>query len=145
MKAVRVFQWSVTMLVCGLVVAGCTTSPTAPSNTAPYSQTDLRVGGGAEAVSGATITVHYTGWFYDNSKPDKKGVAFDSSMGSTPLEFVLGSGQVIRGWDQGIAGMRVGGLRRLVIPPSLGYGGVRFEAIPPYTTLLFDVELLDVK
>lgn len=145
MNAARVFQWCLPMLAGGLVLAGCTTSPTAPSNTAPYSQTDLRVGGGAEASAGATITVHYTGWFYDNSKPDKKGVAFDSSIGSTPLEFVLGSGQVIRGWDQGIVGMRVGGLRRLVIPPSLGYGGIRYEAIPPYTTLLFDVELLDVK
>jgi FKBP-type peptidyl-prolyl cis-trans isomerase FkpA len=128
-----------------VLIAGCTTSPTAPSNYAPYSQTDLRIGSGATAVVGSVITVNYTGWFYDSSKPDHKGVVFDSSIGSTPITLTLGAGQVIKGWDDGLVGMRVGGLRRLVIPPSLGYGATRYEAIPPYTTLLFEIELLDVQ
>ena len=126
------------------VAAACGESPNAPS-TAPYKQTDVRVGTGPEATSGAVVTVIYTGWLYDASRLDGKGVQFDTSIGGDPFAFTLGQGQVIAGWDQGIAGMKVGGLRRLVIPPSLGYGPVRYGPIPPDATLVFDIELTDVQ
>ena len=108
---------------------------------------DTTTGTGAEARAGRVVRVHYTGWLYDASKPDKKGSKFDSSKDrNDPFEFPLGGGQVIAGCDQGFAGMKVGGTRVLTIPPAMGYGtrgagGV----IPPNATLLFEVELLDVK
>ena len=100
-------------------------------------------GSGAEAATGNHVAVHYTGWLYNNGEA---GAKFDSSKDrGQPFRFPLGGGQVIRGWDEGVAGMRVGGARRLVIPPELGYGtrgagGV----IPPNATLLFEIELLSV-
>ena len=109
--------------------------------------TDVKEGSGTEAVAGKTVVVHYTGWLYDESAADHKGKKFDSSRDrGTPFDFPLGGGRVIKGWDQGVAGMKVGGQRTLVIPPEMGYGergagGV----IPPNATLVFDVELLDVK
>jgi FKBP-type peptidyl-prolyl cis-trans isomerase FkpA len=127
------------------VVAGCNNSPTAPSDYAPFSTTDLQPGTGADAVSGSVVTVNYTGWLYSAAAADHKGVEFDSSVGTTTFTFTLGAGSVIAGWDQGIQGMKVGGLRRLVIPPSLAYGGTRTGAIPPYATLLFEVELVSVE
>jgi FKBP-type peptidyl-prolyl cis-trans isomerase FkpA len=127
-----------------VAVASCSESPASPSTTAPYSQVDLKVGTGAEAASGTTITVNYTGWIYDATKPDTKGLQFDTSVGTTPFTFVLGTNSVIQGWDQGLVGMKVGGIRRLVIPPSLAYGSVRNFSIPPYSTLVFDVELLEI-
>ena len=134
------------VVLAALTAVGCTAAPTTPSPNVPYSQTDIRVGTGAEAVNGGTLTVSYTGWLYDPSRPENKGLQFDSSVGSaTPFTFILGSGQVIDGWDQGVPGMKVGGVRRLVIPPSLGYGGFRNGSIPANATLLFEVELLDVQ
>jgi FKBP-type peptidyl-prolyl cis-trans isomerase FkpA len=126
------------------IAAGCGEAPTAPANAAPYSQTDLRAGSGAEAATGNVVTVHYTGWLFDAGKPEQKGPRFDSSAGRDPFSFILGTGAVIAGWDQGVPGMRVGGLRRLVIPPSLAYGAVRNGPIPPHATLVFEVELLGV-
>ncbi len=108
---------------------------------------DQKQGTGAEAVAGKTAIVHYTGWLYDPATPDGHGKKFDSSVDrGVPFGFLLGSGKVIKGWDEGVAGMKVGGKRTLVIPPQKGYGergagGV----IPPNATLLFDVELIDVK
>lgn len=122
--------------------AACTGSPTSSSSTVAFSQTDLRVGAGAPVVSGTNLTVNYTGWLHDAAKPDQKGLQFDSSIGRTPFSFTLGSGQVIAGWEQGLAGMTVGGLRRLVIPPSLAYGGTRSGPIPPNTTLVFEVAVV---
>ena len=109
--------------------------------------TDGKVGNGTAATAGKNVTVHYTGWLYDASKPDKHGKKFDSSKDrNDPFSFRLGAGQVIQGWDQGVAGMKVGGQRTLVIPSQLGYGARGAGgAIPPNATLLFDVELLDVK
>ncbi|BDD94708.1 FKBP-type peptidyl-prolyl cis-trans isomerase [Pandoraea sp. XJJ-1] len=100
---------------------------------------DLQVGDGAEATPGQTVTVHYTGWLTDGKK-------FDSSKDrNDPFAFVLGGGMVIRGWDEGVAGMKVGGKRKLVIPPELGYGARGAGGvIPPNATLVFEVELLDV-
>ena len=132
-----------------------TTSATAPA--APASPavpdvpelvvSDLQAGSGAEAKAGSLVTVHYTGWLYDPNATETKGAKFDSSRDSgRPFQFWLGAGKVIRGWDEGVAGMKVGGVRRLVIPSSLGYGerGAG-EVIPPGAALVFDVELLDVR
>ena len=126
------------------VAASCSKSPTSPSTSSgPYSQTDLVVGTGAQAASGNRCTVSYAGWLYNSSRPDGKGTQFDSSPG---YAFLLGAGQVIRGWDQGVAGMRVGGQRRLVIPPELAYGTAGFGGvIPPNATLVFDITLLGVQ
>lgn len=140
--------WSICLLVTTLAACGGSASPTAPSANVPFSQTDLRVGSGAEATSGRVVTVHYTGWLYDSNAADNRGTQFDSSLqpGRSPFLFVLGSGQVIGGWDRGVAGMRVGGQRRLVIPPDLAYGSRGSGGvIPPNATLLFDVELLAVQ
>lgn len=126
-------------------VAGCDGGSTGPSSTAPFSQVDLRLGTGAEAAGGNLLTVNYTGWLYDPTKADLKGLQFDTSAGATAFTFMLGAQQVILGWDRGLAGMKVGGIRKLVIPPSLAYGGIRNNLIPPFSTLVFEVELLDVK
>ena len=133
------------LLLCAGTGACSDSSPSSPSNSAPFGQTDLRVGTGTVATSGQTLTVNYTGWFYDASKPDQKGLTFDSSIGKTAFSFTLGAGQVIEGWERGVAGMQVGGVRRLVVPPSLAYGATRSSAIPANTTLLFEIALLDAK
>ncbi len=101
---------------------------------------DLVLGEGPEAMSGKTVSVHYTGWLTDGSK-------FDSSRDrNEPFEFRLGARQVIEGWDQGVVGMKAGGKRKLTIPPEMGYGARGFPgAIPPNATLIFEVELLGVR
>lgn len=108
---------------------------------------DDLAGSGNEAAAGRLVTVHYTGWLYDQSKPDYKGERFDSSRDhNEPFAFRLGAGQVIEGWDKGFAGMKVGGKRTLTIPPHMGYGAAGAPgAIPPNATLLFEVELIDVR
>jgi len=126
------------------VIGGCDHTPTSPSNNAPFSQTDLRLGTGTEAIAGELITVNYTGWYYNAANADQKGAVFDSSLGTTSFSFVLGVGEVIAGWDTGVAGMKVGGIRRLIVPPSLAYGRARNGPIPPNATLLFEIELLSV-
>jgi FKBP-type peptidyl-prolyl cis-trans isomerase len=125
-------------------LTACGGAVTAPSTVA-FSQTDLRLGTGATAAAGGTLTVNYTGWLYDPSKPDNKGLQFDSSTGVGSFSFVLGAGQVIQGWDQGLVGIKVGGLRRLVIPPSLAYGSSRHGAIPPNAALVFEISLDAIK
>jgi FKBP-type peptidyl-prolyl cis-trans isomerase FkpA len=138
-----------------LTLGGCAPPPQpATQQTPAESQVtelqvqDVVVGQGADAAPGSQVTVHYSGWLYEHGAPEAKGKPFDSSRteGGQPFTFTLGAGQVIAGWDQGVSGMRVGGQRRLVIPPALAYGeqgagGV----IPPNATLVFDVELLDVQ
>jgi len=105
---------------------------------------DTKVGTGAEAVAGKKVFVHYTGWLYEGGNKGKK---FDSSLDrGKPFSFPLGAGMVIKGWDQGVAGMKVGGKRTLIIPSALGYGARGAGSdIPPNSDLIFDVELLDVK
>ncbi len=105
---------------------------------------DVVAGEGDEAAAGSAVAVHYTGWLYDETQPDNKGAEFDSSLKrNRPFEFVLGQGRVIKGWDQGVAGMKIGGKRRLVIPSELGYGERGSgSVIPPNATLMFDIELL---
>ncbi|MBV9824450.1 MAG: FKBP-type peptidyl-prolyl cis-trans isomerase [Alphaproteobacteria bacterium] len=106
--------------------------------------TDTKVGTGATATKGSMVSVHYTGWLYNNGQ---KGAKFDSSLDrGDPFSFALGSGHVIKGWDEGVAGMKVGGERTLVIPPELGYGSRGAGGvIPPNATLTFDVKLLSVQ
>ncbi len=142
----RAFFWAVAVIVS---MAGCggdsnndTPTTSAPVNV-PFTTTDLSVGAGAEAVAGQPLTVNYTGWLYDANAPDNKGQQFDTGQN---FQFTLGEGQVIQGWDVGFSGMRVGGVRRLVLPPDLAYGsaGAGGGAIPPNATLVFDVELVSV-
>jgi FKBP-type peptidyl-prolyl cis-trans isomerase FkpA len=109
--------------------------------------TDTKPGTGAAAAPGQQVTVHYTGWLYDEAAADHRGKKFDSSRDrNDPFSFRLGAGSVIQGWDQGVAGMLVGGTRTLVIPPALGYGARGAGGvIPPNATLVFEVELLQVR
>ena len=110
-------------------------------------KTDNKQGNGAEAVPGRAVVVHYTGWLYDPAQPGGKGAKFDSSLDrKVPFGFILGAGKVIRGWDEGVAGMKVGGQRTLIIPSDMAYGARGAGGvIPPNATLIFDVELLEVK
>ncbi len=130
-----------------ILVSSCDKPETPAGPSAPYSTNDLRTGSGAEATNGKTVTVNYTGWLYSATAPENKGTQFDTSFGKTPFTFVLGAGKVIAGWDRGIVGMKVGGQRRLIIPPDLGYGsqGAGGGVIPSNATLVFDVDLLDVR
>lgn len=108
---------------------------------------DVKVGTGEEAVVGKMVEVHYTGWLYDAAAPDKKGAKFDSSRDrGAPFSFLLGAGRVIKGWDRGVAGMKVGGQRTLIIPPAMAYGAHGAgNVIPPNAALIFDVELLGLR
>ena len=139
-------------LISILFISGIFTMASAQNNSAPTKVTgkpttttsgleywDITVGTGTTAVAGKTVKVHYTGWLTTGKK-------FDSSVDrGQPFSFSLGGGQVIRGWDEGVAGMKVGGKRQLRIPPDLGYGSRGAAGvIPPNATLIFDVELLDV-
>ena len=137
------------VLLAALAVAGCKSSdsPTAPTDPSvglnvPFSATDLTVGTGAEATVGRNVTLQYTGWLYHPNAVQNKGTQFDTGVFGP---FVLGT-TVIGGWNQGIPGMRVGGTRRLVIPPALGYGAQGSGGrIPGNATLLFEVTLLAVQ
>jgi FKBP-type peptidyl-prolyl cis-trans isomerase len=150
----------VLLLITCALLAGCSRGNSdAPEAAAPVSVeptvpdvpsllvTDLQPGTGAEAVAGSLVTVHYTGWLYDPAATETKGTKFDSSRDAgQPFQFWLGGGNVIRGWDEGVVGMKTGGQRRLVIPSALGYGtrGAG-RVIPPGAALVFDVELLAVQ
>ncbi len=146
----RKFLFGSVLFAMTLVAAACGgggSSPTSPSTgSAPYSATDLTVGTGAEAANGRRLTVNYAGWLYSASAADNKGTLFDTSVGRSPFSFTLGAGQVIRGWEQGVPGMKVGGVRRLVLPPDLAYGSAGAPpSIPGNATLVFEVALLDVQ
>jgi FKBP-type peptidyl-prolyl cis-trans isomerase FkpA len=117
------------------------------ANVTQLQKIDTQVGMGPEAKAGEAVIVHYTGWLYDPTVPDGHGRKFDSSVDrKVPFGFMLGAGKVIKGWDEGVAGMKVGGKRTLVIPPAMGYGARGAGGvIPPNATLVFDVELLEIK
>ncbi|WP_225764093.1 FKBP-type peptidyl-prolyl cis-trans isomerase [Stenotrophomonas sp. Marseille-Q4652] len=129
------------------LLAACTPPGPPPGGTiAEFRKLDTEVGSGAEAVPGTNVTVHYTGWLYDENAADRHGQKFDSSLDrGEPFTFPLGGGRVIRGWDEGVAGMKVGGKRTLMIPAEYGYGARGAGGvIPPNASLVFDVELLGV-
>lgn len=114
-----------------------------PSSTKSGTQYwDMVVGAGKKAIPGFTVSVHYTGWYKKNKT---SYVLFDTSRGRNPIKFDLGVGRVIKGWDEGLQGMKVGGKRQLVIPPDSAYGRQGSGKIPPNTTLIFEVELVDVR
>ena len=138
------------VLMLAAVVSACggggdtPTTPTPPSLGIPFSTTDLVVGTGAEALNGRRVTVNYTGWLYVTTTADNKGTQFDTGTGF--VRPVLGGGGVILGFDRGIIGMRVGGRRRVVIPPELGYGTTGSgTAIPGNATLIFELDLTSVQ
>jgi FKBP-type peptidyl-prolyl cis-trans isomerase FkpA len=126
-----------------IVLAACgSSSPVAPDQSnVSYSQTDLTVGTGAAAAAGNNVSVTYTLWLYSTSAADHKG----SQLGSGAFSFVLGAGQVIPGFDQGVTGMQVGGSRRLVVPPALAYGTAGNGPIPPNAALVFEVQLVGIQ
>lgn len=117
--------------------SGTAPAPAAPDTTAQLQIKDVAEGSGMEARNGDMVIIHYTGKL-------PNGTVFDSSVGRQPIRFVLGRGEVIPGWDQGLLGLKVGGKRKLTIPPHLGYGVSGSGPIPPNATLLFDVELVDI-
>jgi len=121
-----------------LTLAACGgDSGTSPTDSGTITTEELIIGTGATAAVGDTVTVHYTGRFTN-------GTIFDSSVGATPIQFQLGAGRVIPGFEQGIVGMKVGGSRRITIPPSLAYGAAGRQGIPPNSTLIFDVQLVSI-
>jgi|SRR4051812_24520989 FKBP-type peptidyl-prolyl cis-trans isomerase len=132
------------LVVAAAALSACDfgkTSPTAPDQTAvAYSQTDLTVGTGTEASAGKTVVVQYGLWLYSDTTADHKGTSLEQNQ----FQFVVGSNQVIKGFDQGVAGMKVGGTRRLIVPPSLAYGSTGSNTIPPNAALVFDVMLVSV-
>jgi FKBP-type peptidyl-prolyl cis-trans isomerase FkpA len=136
-------------LLAGPLMAQAETSNTIlkVANVSELKKIDNVVGTGDEAIAGHNVSVHYTGWLYDEAAADHKGRKFDSSVDrGQPFNFPLGGGRVIRGWDEGVAGMKVGGKRTLIIPPEFGYGARGAGGvIPPNATLVFDVELLGVR
>ena len=135
-------------LLALLALSACADpGPPPGGSVAELQRIDEKTGTGAVATAGSDVTVHYTGWLYDERAKDKRGEEFDSSVDrGQPFTFLLGAGQVIRGWDDGVAGMRVGGKRRLLIPSDYGYGrDGAGDAIPPNASLVFEVELLAVK
>lgn len=141
------------LLLAALPLAACSAADQPPADppkeTAAVSVaiTDLKEGSGPAVAAGQTAVVHYTGWLYATGAPDHKSQKFDSSRDhGQPFAFRIGAGDVIAGWDQGVAGMKVGGQRRLVIPPELGYGSRGAGGvIPPGATLVFDVELVGIR
>jgi len=137
------------LLAASLLLLAACNAPVPPpgGSVADLERIDTLAGTGAVATSGSDVTVHYTGWLYDENAPQQRGLKFDSSVDrGQPFTFLLGAGQVIRGWDDGVAGMKVGGKRTLLIPADLGYGSNGAGGvIPPGASLVFDVELLDVK
>jgi FKBP-type peptidyl-prolyl cis-trans isomerase FkpA len=127
--------------------ASSTPSSTKANTVSEFQKIDSVVGNGTEAKTGSDVSVHYTGWLHDPAATDLKGKKFDSSVDrGQAFEFPLGGGRVIKGWDEGVAGMKVGGKRTLIIPAEMGYGARGAGGvIPPNATLVFDVELLGVR
>ena len=147
---VRFLQFLVSMFGMGAAPAFVTGPLAAELPKEPVKELvkiDRSVGAGAQALAGKNVSVHYSGWLYNAQAADGKGKKFDSSLDrGQPFSFPLGGGMVIRGWDEGVAGMKIGGKRTLVIPAEMGYGARGAGGvIPPNATLIFDVELLGIR
>jgi FKBP-type peptidyl-prolyl cis-trans isomerase FkpA len=136
-----------TLLSLSLLVFSFTLTNYANAVSEVFTKTDVRIGKGEDAVAGKIVNVHYTGWLFDKTAQKNKGKKFDSSRDRLGhFTFPLGAGRVIKGWDEGVKGMKVGGQRTLIIPPSMGYGARGAGGvIPPNATLIFDVELMGVQ
>jgi|TARA_B100001146_G_C16015958_1_gene362955 FKBP-type peptidyl-prolyl cis-trans isomerase FkpA len=134
--------FGLSMLIFGLTLTGY-----ADASSGEFIKIDIKTGTGKEATAGKVVSVHYTGWLFDKSAADNKGKKFDSSRDRPGnFTFPLGVGRVIKGWDQGVQGMKVDGQRTLIIPPSMGYGARGAgNIIPANATLIFDVELMEVQ
>ena len=149
LRSLLVIATMVTMATLATTTTACNSedSPVAPSATAnvPFQIIDLAVGTGPAAANGDSLTVSYTGWLWDPNGVDNKGQVFDSASAAAPFAFVLGTGQVIAGWDQGVVGMLVGGVRRLIIPPALAYGEAGSGPIPPNATIIFEIGLIAIQ
>lgn len=142
-----VFSSSLTMLTMSQAFAedAAASMASATPTTLSLQTIDNKIGTGKEAVDGSKVTVHYSGFLYAPKAPQQHGAGFDSSIGRAPFSFPLGAGKVIKGWDMGVAGMKVGGKRTLIIPADLAYGTRGVGPIPANANLIFEVELLDVK
>ena len=131
-------NWQIPVVIVMILIAGCSKDKEAMNGELIIE--DLKVGEGSEVVKYNIVTVNYTGWLTDGTK-------FDSSLnpGRSPFRFTVGGGQVIKGWDEGLLGMKVGGKRKLTIPPSMGYGNQDMGVIPPNSTLVFEIDLLIIE
>ena len=131
-------NWQIPAMIVMILIAGCSKDKEAMNGELIIE--DLKVGEGSEVVKYNIVTVNYTGWLTDGTK-------FDSSLnpGRSPFRFTVGGGQVIKGWDEGLIGMKVGGKRKLTIPPSMGYGNQDMGVIPPNSTLIFEIDLLIIE
>ncbi|VXC16178.1 FKBP-type peptidyl-prolyl cis-trans isomerase [Massilia sp. 9I] len=131
-----------------LALAGCKRNEAPQATQAgavALQKIDTVIGTGQEAVAGSTAVVNYTGWLYEPKAEAQHGAQFDSSVGREPFSFQVAGGQVIPGWDEGVQGMKVGGKRTLIVPADKGYGASGAGPIPPNATLIFDIELLEVR
>lgn len=146
--------FKIAILACSALIAACSGKSSAPQSAAPapspvtsLQKITLKPGTGAEIGGGQIAVVQYTGWLYEAGATDHKGKQFDSSLTRhEPFKFPLDTGSVIKGWDQGVVGMKVGESRRLIIPPELAYGDAGAGGvIPPGATLVFDVELVGIE
>ena len=137
----------VVLLLVVSAACGGSSNPVDPTPlpSAPYSQTDLVVGGGAEAVAGKTVTINYSLWIYSDTAAENKGQFIQTSVGGQPFVFVVGGTGVIPGISQGVTGMMVGGKRKVIVPPELAYGASGNGSIPPNATLVFEIDLLSVQ
>ena len=131
-------NWQILVMIVMILIAGCSKDKEAMNGELIIE--DLKVGEGSEVVKYNIVTVNYTGWLTDGTK-------FDSSLnpGRSPFRFTVGGGQVIKGWDEGLIGMKVGGKRKLTIPPSMGYGNQDMGVIPSNSTLIFEIDLLIIE
>jgi FKBP-type peptidyl-prolyl cis-trans isomerase FkpA len=137
----RVFVFIVFLLAASVLGCKSNSTPTSPSANVPYSQTDLRVGTGAEATNGRTATVGFGLWLYDANAAQNKGQAIDAGE----FSFVVGDAGIIPGFNRAVLGMRVGGQRRAIVPPELAYGAAGRDTIPGNATLVFEIDLLNVQ
>jgi FKBP-type peptidyl-prolyl cis-trans isomerase FkpA len=135
------------VLVASLVLgAACVTLQAAPAPGKALQKIDTKVGLGGMAVTGSTVTVHYTGWLYSPKAPGQHGARFDSTRDAgKPATFKLGAGAVIQGWDEGLRGMKAGGTRTLIVPAAMAFGDSGRGPVPPKANLIFDIELVEVK
>ena len=142
----RLLSVCVLSFVSLLGACGGSSNPVAPTiPPQPFTISELRAGTGAEAVSGKTVSVNYAVWLFSASAAENKGTLIDSSVGRAPLSFTLGTNAVVPGFEQGVTGMKVGAVRRLIVPPALAYGTTGSQSVPPNANLVFEVELLSVQ